>query len=67
MRIDFTQLDSDPVVFPQENGVQSNQHNLLVHSSIAGLEAEDISTGPLATLVWILSPRRQKILESQIT
>lgn len=53
-------------MFPQENGVQGDQHDLLVDSPIAGLEAEEIPAGSLAVVVGILRPGRQKFLESQI-
>jgi hypothetical protein len=66
VRIDFAQLGRDPVVFSQENGVQGDQHDLLVDSAVASLEAVEIPTGPLAVVVGILGPGRQKFLEPQI-
>lgn len=66
MRIDFAQFESDAVVFAQENGVQSDQHDLLIDASITGKEAEQITAGSFAADIRLVQLGRQEILESQI-
>lgn len=66
MRIDFTQLRCESVVFPQENGMQSDQHDLLIDSCIACFETIEVSAGSFAIFVWLLFPRWQEILQTQI-
>lgn len=66
VRINPAQFAGDPVVFAQEDGVQRDQHDLLVDSAVAGHETKQVAAWPFAAAIGVFRLGRQKILQALV-